>query len=197
MPLGLACDPMLNLPPHPGTTGLLLLVLGPVAAGLFFVIGHRRFRAELGASNDFFLVWSVTITLGVTLAAAPYTLWRVLYDIRESAAFTADHARYVGAETKLIDGLLVEQVAALIPERADYFVAVAPDGFSEIRESLGQWMGYALIPRRRTLSPREAEWIVTWGATPAQLGLRAGTPQLVGRNRLFEDEPVYLARRVS
>ena len=33
----------------------------------------------------------------------------------------------------------------------------------------------------------------TAGATPAELGLSAGEPRLVGRNRLVEREPVYVA----
>ena len=93
----------------------------------------------------------------------------------------------------MIDGELAERIGAPIAEGQTYYVAVAPDAHSEIRESLPLWLGYALVPRRRVRDPADADWIVTWGGTPAELGLRAGEPRLVGRNRLVEREPVYLA----
>lgn len=185
---------MLNLPSQPGAAGLVMLVGGAVAGLLLLVLLRDRVAGQLGfAPGDQAVVWLVTGSLALTTAAAPYVLWRVAVDIRETAPITAEHARFVGAETKLIDGELVEQVAELIPEDATYAVAVAPGAYVEIRESLAHWLGYALIPRRQVRFPRTAEWIVVWGASPARLGLRVARPQLVGRNRLFEHEPVYVA----
>ena len=183
---------MLNLPPHPGTTGTLLLVLGAVAGLAVAVLAQRRELAD-----DRLVTWLVAAALGLTIAGAPFTLWRVLVDIRETAPISAEHARYVGAETKLIDGELVERIGARIPERASYYVAVAPDAHEEIRASLDEWMGYALAPRLRTHDPEAAAWIVTWGARPAQLGLPTGRTQMVGRNRLVEREPVYLTEKAE
>jgi hypothetical protein len=181
---------VLNLPPEPGTTGTLMLALGVVLGVLLLLLGRRVVVAEAGGGP----VGLVTgVFLAVTIAGAPYTLWRVVEDIRETAPISAEHARYVGAETKLIDGELAERIGAPMPAGATYYVAVAPDAYSEIRESLGHWLGYALLPRRRVTEPAEAEWIVTWGATPDELGLRAGEPRLVGRNRLSERERVYVA----
>lgn len=171
-----------------------MLGLGAVAGILVLLLGRRPVGEQLGAAGHRALIWAVTGALGISVAGAPFTLWRVVEDIRETAPITAEHARYVGAETKLVDGELVLRIGASIPEGDSYYVAVAPDAFSEIRASLALWMGYALVPRRRLRDPREADWIVTWGATPAQLGLDAGRPRLVGRNRLVEYEPVYLAR---
>jgi hypothetical protein len=181
---------MLNLPPQPGVTGSLFLGLGAVAGLLLLAFGRRAVGAELG---DRLLTWVVTAALAITVAGAPFTLWRVVHDIRETAPVEPVHATYVGAETKLIDGEVVERIGTDIPDRDTYYVAVAPDAYFEIREGLGLWMGYALIPRPRVRDPREADWIVTWGATPAQLGLDAGAPRLIARNRLSEREPVYLA----
>jgi hypothetical protein len=167
-----------------------MLALGAVLAGALLLVGGRRIAAEAGGSS----VGVVTaVFLALTVAGAPYTVWRVVEDIRETAPISAEHARYVGAETKLIDGELAQRIGSPIPPGGSYYVAVAPSAYSEIRESLGNWLGYALLPRRRVLDPKDAEWIVTWGATPAELGLRAGEPSLVGRNRLSEREPVYLA----
>jgi len=167
-----------------------MLALGAALAGALLLLGGRRVAAEAGGS----LVGVVTaVFLAFTVAGAPYTVWRVVADIRETAPISAEHARYVGAETKLIDGELAERIGFPIPPEASYYVAVAPGAYSEIRESLGNWLGYALLPRRRVRDPADAEWIVTWGATPAELGLRAGDPRLVGRNRLSQREPVYLA----
>lgn len=181
---------MLNLPSHPGAVGLALLVVGAVIGLLVLTLvrgpTERELRARLPAA---LLAGFVSLTV----AGAPFIVWRVFEDIRETAPVTPDHARFVGAETKLIDGELVERLAELIPRDATYYVAVAPDAYVEIRESLAHWAGYALVPRRQTSSPRGAEWIVTWGATPEQLGLHARDPQLVGRNRLVEREPVYVA----
>lgn len=139
----------------------------------------------------------VTAALALTVAGAPFTTWRVLEDIRETAPISAQHARYVGAETKLIDGDLAERIGSGIPEDDTYYVAVAPSAYSEIQESLALWLGYALAPRRRVADPRDAHWIVTWGAPPARLGLDAGPPRLIGRNRLVDFEPVYLSRSGS
>ena len=184
-------QPMLNLPPEPGTTGSVLLVLGALAGVLLVVLARGRIEREL--DGDPLLTWVVALTLGLTVAGAPFTLWRVVEDIRETAPIEPDHARYVGAETKLIDGELALDVGERIPPDETYYVAVAPDAYSEIRDSLGPWLGYALAPRRRVRDPEDADWIVTWGATPAELGLPAGEPRLVGRNRLVEREPVYVA----
>jgi hypothetical protein len=117
--------------------------------------------------------------VGVTVAAAPFPLWRVFEDIRATAPITPEHARYVGAETKLIDGRRARPGA--LARGVEYYVAVAPNAYEEIRTSLGAWMGYALAPRRRTTDPEDAGWIVTWGATPAELGVHAGRPKLVVR----------------
>lgn len=181
---------MLNLPPQPGVTGSLFLGLGVVAGILLLVFGRGPIGAELG---DRALTWVVTAALAITVAGAPFTLWRVVHDIRETAPIEPVHATYVGAEAKLIDGEVVERIGADIPAGDTYYVAVAPDAYFEIREGLSLWMGYALIPRRQIRDPRDADWIVTWGATPAQLGLDAGTPRLVARNRLSEYEPIYLS----
>ena len=139
-------------------------------------------------------MWLITVALGVTLGGLPFTTWRVVEDIRATGPISALHARYVGAETKLIDGELAERIGSGIPEGDAYFVAVAPSAYAEIQESLALWLGYALAPRRRIADPRDADWIVTWGAPPARLGLDAGPPRLVGRNRLVDFEPVFLAR---
>ena len=184
---------MLNLPPEPGTTGYVLIALG-VAGGLsLLVLGRRRIAALLGV-DDPVLTLLVAGSLAATIAGAPYTVWRVLEDIRATAEVTPEHAEYVGAETKLIDGELVRRIEAEIPRGETYYVRVAPDAYTEIRQSLPLWLGYELVPRSQAREPESADWVVTWGATPAELGLQAGPPRLVGRNRLSEREPVYLAR---
>jgi len=185
---------MLNLPAHPGATGSLLLGLGALAGLVLLLLGRRHVADELDAARACALVWTATGALAVLVAGAPYTTWRVVEDIRETVSVGPEHARYVGAETKLIDGELVQRIGRSIPAGDTYQVAVAPDAFSEIRASLARWMGYALLPRRQVREAREADWVVTWGAKPADLDLEAGAPRLVGRNRLVEYEPVYLAR---
>jgi len=92
---------------------------------------------------------------------------------------------------------VVRQIETRIPAGETYYVRVSPDAYIEIRESLRLWLGYELLPRRQTRRARAADWIVTWGATPARLGLRSGPPRLIGRNRLSAREPVYLAERGS
>jgi len=188
---------MLNLPSQPGTAGLVMLVVGAFAGVFVIVVLRGRIAHQLGAPSSEARPLLVTAALALTAAAAPYTLWRVTEDIRETAPITAAHARYVGAETKLVDGELVERIVELIPENATYAVAVAPGAYVEIRESLAQWLGYALLPRRQLRVAAVAEWIVAWGAPPATLGIRAVRPTLVGRNRLSEFEPVYLAEAPS
>jgi hypothetical protein len=185
---------MLNLPSQPGTTGFVLLVLGAAVGVVVLVWLRDRVIRELASvSTPRAVPWLVAGSLAVTTAAAPFIMWRVAVDIEETGPVPAEHARFVGAETKLIDGELVEQLGGLLPEHATYAVAVAPDAYSEIRESLAQWLGYALIPRRQVRDARAAEWVVVWGGTPAALGVRALRSRLVGRNRLVDEEPVYLS----
>lgn len=184
---------MLNLPAEPGTTGYVLLTLGAAAALSLLAFGRRRVADLLGA-DDRVLATLVLGALAATVAGGPFVLWRVLVDIRETAPLTPEHAEYVGAETKLIDGELVRRVEARIARDETYAVRVAPESHGEIRESLALWLGFELVPRRQTRRAEAAEWLVTWGATPDELGLRAGAPRLVGRNRLADREPVYLTR---
>ncbi len=73
---------MLNLPPEPGTTGFVLLALGAAAGVLLVALGRRHVSAELG--GDRLLTLLVTGVLATTVAGAPFTLWRVLVDIRET-----------------------------------------------------------------------------------------------------------------
>ena len=169
-----------------------MLVLGVCAGLLLLLVAGTRLRSRPG--GDAAVSWLLAGALAVTLAGAPYTLWRVVQDIRTTAPVTPDHARYVGAETKLIDGELVERIGTLIPKGDTYYVAVSPRAYEEIRTSLARWLGYALVPRRQTPKPGAADWIIAWGTTPAALDVRAASPRLVGRNRLFAREPVYLAR---
>jgi hypothetical protein len=187
---------VLNLPPEPGTTGYVLLALGALAGVAVLVLARGPVARELG-TGDRLLTFVVTASLAVTVAGAPFTLWRVLVDIRETAPVTPEHAEYVGAETKLIDGELVRRIESLIPEGATYYVGFSPEAYIEIRESLRLWLGYELVPRRQARAAAGADWIVAWGATPSELSLRAAAPRLVGRNRLADREPVYLARGES
>lgn len=189
---------MLNLPAEPGTVGVVLLALGALVALLVFAPLLERVGAEVGGRRgERAPSWLVAGALAVTVAGAPFGLWRVVEDIRKTAPITPEHARYVGAETKRIDGELVESVAALIPRNATYGVVVSEGAYAAIREGLPYWLGYALLPRRQARDARGAEWIVAWGGTPASLGIRARPPQLVGRNRLADREPVYVAEAAS
>jgi hypothetical protein len=175
-----------------------MLVCGALAGLLVFVLWRDRIARELDAApTDRAVPWLVTGLLSLTIAAAPFTLWRVAVDIRETSPITAEHARFVGAETKLIDGELVEDIAEILPADATYFVVIAPDAYSEIRSSLARWLGYALVPRRQVSTAREADWIVVWGGEPAAFGIRATRSRLVGRNRLVEEEPVYLVQALQ
>ena len=185
---------MLNLPSEPGTTGLALLALGALLAVLVLKPLLGRVAAETGAAPREASSRLVAGALALTLAGTPFTLWRVVEDIRRTAPITPEHALYVGAETKGIDGALVERVAARIPRDATYGVVVSERAYRDVRESLSYWLGYALVPRRQARDARAAAWIVTWGATPSSLGIRARPPQLVGRNRLADREPVYVSR---
>lgn len=188
-----AGPPMLNLPSQPGATGAVLLALGACLGAALLLVSRRRLGA-LGGDAAAAEARVAAVALAVTVAGLPFTIWRVGVDIRETSRFSAEHKRYVGAETKLIDGRLAERVGLVVPRDASYYVAVAPRAHHEIGESLALWLGYALLPRRRVREPELAEWIVTWGATPQRLGLAAGAPRLIGRNRLVEREPVYVAR---
>ena len=144
---------MLNLPSQPGTTGLVVLVCGAFAGLMVLVLWRDRVSGELDAApTDRAVPWLVTGLLSMTIAAAPFTLWRV---------------------------------------------AVAPSAYLEIRQSLAQWLGYALIPRRQVRDARSGGWVVVWGATPADLGIHVLRTRLVGRNRLSNEEPVYVAEARS
>ena len=181
---------MLNLPPQPGRSrGRSCSALGAVAGlGSSRSLGRADRLAELAPAAV--VAWVVTAALWRSRSpGAP------VHDSGASST-TSARRRRSRADARALRRRRDEADRRGArradrrphPERDTYYVAVAPDAYFEIRESLALWMGYALVPRRRVRDAREADWIVAWGATPAQLESRRG------RSAARRPEPALRAR---
>ena len=183
--------PMLNLPPQPGTTGRSACASAPSRdPARLRPVGRRRSSASTtgcspsgrhGGSRDH------------GRRSAVHALARRPGHPRDGAG-RARAREYVGAETKLIDGEVVERIGADDPGRGDVLRCRRPGCVLRDPRGLGLWLGYALVPRRPDTRSAGGGLDRHVGGDPRRARPRAGTPRLVGRNRLSEREPVYLSR---
>jgi hypothetical protein len=128
-----------------------------------------------------------------SLAVAPVTAWAVISDIRAAKHLSALEAERFGPEENGLDTSLLDRVAQVIPPGATYDVAFS-DGVDPARASVFRlWSLVALLPRRAVVDGSPPEWIVSWGAPPAELEL-AVTDIHVIEPEAASDPPVYVAR---
>jgi hypothetical protein len=186
---------VLGLPAEPGAVGAIMVVLGLVAAAALVLFGRRRIAAEVGAPLRSAVALATLATLATTVAAAPFVLWRVVEDIRYTSRLTTVQAEEIGADMNGLDEQVFERVRAMVPSDATYAIAVDPDLHWRQREALPKWAGFSLLPRVRVDDPARADWIVSWGVPPAELGVDVADETEIVQH----DESLrwYVARVVS
>jgi hypothetical protein len=66
-----------------------------------------------------------------------------------------------------------------LPRDAVFYVAVGP-GLASGHDAAPPFSAYWLLPRRHTDDPRRADWILSFGADPAQLGVEIEVVEELG-----------------
>ena len=175
---------MLGLPETPGVLGAVLLLLG-VVAGVTTGVAVARRSTHGSTSVDRLLA----VTAAVTVAAAPYTLWRIGTDIRHTSGLNAGDRAGAGPIQAFLQPYLLDPAVPLIPTDARYFTAVSGEIRREARQGFRPLAANVLFPRVSVERPEDADWIVAWGVDPRTLdvpvtdvtqarGAQAGYPPL-------------------
>lgn len=121
--------------------------------------------------------------LASVLVSAPFTAWAFVGDVRAARGFSTFDAARVGAESNGIDTRVIDRIARRIPEHASYAIVLAPGADPDVTAVFRIWTLTVLLPRVAVADSRKAEWIVTFGASPAQLGVPASGVRRVRSNR--------------
>jgi hypothetical protein len=179
---------MLGLPASPGLAGAVLLVLGALigaAAGLLVLRRQPVAPAALGGL--------VALVAAVTVAAAPYTLWRISEDVRYTSGLNDDDRAGAGPIQTFLQPYLLDPAVPLIPEEARYFTAVSDEIRREARQGFRPLAMNVLFPRVSVERPAQADWIVAWGVDPRGLGVAVSDVTRV-REAQAGYPPVWVAR---
>lgn len=168
---------MLALPDGVGRLGLVLLAVGAVAA---LVVAWRTYRSLAAASapGGARCAWVpalVAASLGLAVAVAPFSAWRIVQDFRYTSRIDPFVAERIGAYENFLDATLFDDLIRRIPPGDRYYVrvspAIEPDRASH---AFRVWALTALLPRRAVTNPGSADWIVTWGVEPRSIGAPTG-----------------------
>jgi hypothetical protein len=128
-----------------------------------------------------------------TLVIAPVTAWAVVSDTRAAQRLSDREAERFGPESYGFDTSVTDRIAALVPPADDYRL-VASDGL-EANRALGfrLWSLSSLLPRIAAADPSSADWIISWGVPPRELGVAVHELHVLAlRGR--SQPPVYVAR---
>ncbi len=97
--------------------------------------------------------------------------------VREVDSRVRDNAELSGLERDLaparfvgLNPTIILRAEELLPPDAVFYVARGP-GQSSTLDAAAPFSAYWLLPRRHTDDPHQAEWILSFGADPAALGV--------------------------
>ena len=130
-----------------------------------------------------------------SLAVAPVTAWAVISDIRSAQRLSAREAERSGPEGYGFDTSVTDRLAALIPAEDTYAIVSSDQGESDRDLVFRLWSLTALLPRVALTDPASADWVVTWGVPPSDLGVPVADVRAL-ELRGASDPPVYVARVV-
>jgi hypothetical protein len=131
------------------------LAIALVAAWRFW----RRRPAQLAD------LWAA-VALLVVLGAGPYVAWRVVSDVRVTAAMSPYDRSVAGPVQAYLQPYLLDPVAKIIPPGATYATAVGDAvPYRPARQAFPSLALQTLYPRIST-APAGADWIVAWGVDP-------------------------------
>ena len=161
---------VLNLPPNRGRPGTISCSFwawpreSPCSSSAGRRVagppGRRRPRAAPSSSR---------CSLAATLAGAPYTLWRVLEDIRATAPVTPRARRVRRRRDEAHRRRARPTARGADPARETYYVARRARRLRRdpaVARALARLRARAAQPDDAT--PEAADWIVTWGAPPGR-----------------------------
>lgn len=162
--------------PHPLTAAEVLALCGGAVMVAVLVLLLRRRSLSLPTLVAASLLASV-------LVSAPFTAWAFVSDVRAARDLSPFDAARVGAESNGIDTTVIDRIARRIPEQARYAIVLAPGADPDITSVFRIWALTVLLPRVAVADARKAEWVVTFGASPARLGVSASGVRRVRSNR--------------
>lgn len=164
--------------PRPLTTGeaLLLFVAAAIAIVVARSVWPQRLRISLPALVAVSLLASVAVT-------GPFTLWSTVSDIRAAHGYSRFEAARVGPEDNGIDTTVVDRIAKRIPRHSTFVLRFAPGVEPAISSVFRVWSLTALLPRVALSDAQTADWIITFGASPRQLGLDASAVRKIRSSR--------------
>jgi hypothetical protein len=181
-------SPVLGVPSGFGVTGAACLLCGLLIAA----IAAWRRRASIPSDLT---GRAATVCLVLTMAAVPYFAWRIVEDLRVTTAMTSYDLSVAGPVQAYLQPYLLDPVARIIPPNATYATVEGPGvPYAGARDAFASLAMITLFPRKAVADPRQADWVIAWGAKlrgvvpvsgltvarPAQAGYPA---VLVGRVR--------------
>lgn len=160
--------------PRPLTAAeVLLLCLSAACVAALFLRAQRRSLPTL-----------VAVSLLASVAAiAPFEAWAVVKNARASRALSTFAADRFGPESNGIDTTVLDRAARRIPKHATYVIALSPRANAAAADVFADWAQAELLPRIRVADPGAARWVITFGASPRQLGISASAVRFIASKR--------------
>ena len=173
-----------------GPESLLLASLGAVLGAMLVAHFGRWSSARARVAG------AIAAALAASsLAVAPVTAWAVISDLRSAQRLSARDAERSGPEGYGFDTSVTDRLATLIPVE-DTYAIVSSDRIEPNRALVFRlWSLRALLPRVALTDPASADWVVTWGVPPSDLGVPVADVRVL-ELRGASDPPVYVARVV-
>ena len=185
---------MQGLPAGIGALGGALLVAGLAFGAAYAAYAFRRLRAAFAPATNAAAVAAVAAAaLGVGLGAAPFVAWRVVEDLRYTTGLDPWLAERYGVSVSEIHPSLYDRARTLVPAGDTFAVVVDARVSHERREAFEQWALTTLLPRRAVSDPAAADWLLTLGVAPAEVGPSVGRAVELHPGA-GEVPPAYLAR---
>ena len=162
--------------PRPLTAAEVLLLC--VGAAVVAVLYLRARRPNVSLST----LIAVSLCASVVVSA-PFTAWSLVKDIRVSRNYSTFQADRVGPEGNGLDTTVVDRVAERIPTSATYAFVIAPKGAETIGTVFRIWAEAVLLPRHEVAKPSKGEWVISFGASPARLGVSVRAVHIIRSSR--------------
>jgi hypothetical protein len=163
---------MVAVPGEVGSVGAVLLVVGTLVAIACGLLLWRRLGREQDRLLHRVTHGVVALAFACGVAVAPWNAWRVVVDARFSASLGRAEAEGYAPTEVGVDPRLFAAIERTIPPTDTFYVRASPEIDAGSAVPLFEvWQLKELLPRVAVEDPAEADWIVTWGVDPANLGV--------------------------